>query len=48
MDIGKYRALLRTVEMGNITRAAEELDVYKRQTSSRPTARTRWWGAQLR
>ena len=25
MDIGKYRALLRTVEMGNITRAAEEL-----------------------
>lgn len=47
MDIGKYRALLRTVELGNITRAAEELG-YTQSAVSRIIADLEGeWGVTL-
>ena len=47
MDIGKYRALLRTVEMGNITRAAEELGYTQSAVSRIIADLEQEWGVTL-
>ena len=47
LDIGKYRALLRTVEMGNITRAAEELGYTQSAVSRIIADLEQEWGVTL-